>query len=275
MLQDNSSNGVSLRLVNQSVDEIRERNRTLERDLLNICKLFYLYQRHIEYKIEKARNANEMALEFFSVLGEQVDGVRRLVEESEFMSQSFMSSTKKEHTTDEKSLKDKRDRYGGSDQASWRRRFGKKNPEDATTTKIMSDLNGNKDQMIKEIQESQSSLNFILDYLRRLNFAKEGSPNLESSQHSDSNKSLQSNLNPENILGLADVDEFLLKTSHFFSGQKNQIDNDKGVKVYLVRIADLQKELKKKEEEKQELISRLDQVESCCRQHVGQFEGSL
>lgn len=275
MMQDNSPSGLSLKVVNQSVDEIRERNRTLERDLLNIVKLFYLYQRHIEHKIEKARNANEMALEFLTVLGEQVDGVRKLVEESEYVPHSINSSSKKDQSSDEKPARDRKDRYGGNDQAVWRKRFNKKASEDALTTKIMSDLNGNKDQMIKEIQESQSSLNFILDSLRKLNFGKEGGQNLGSSQHSESNKSIQSNLNPENILELADVDEFLLKTSNFFSGQKNQTENDKGIKAYLVRIADLQKELKRKEDEKQEVIQRMGQSQSEFASRMQLLEGKL
>jgi hypothetical protein len=261
-MQENSTNEMSLRAVNQSVDEIRERNRALERDLLNIVKLFYLYQRHIEYKIEKARNANEMALEFLTILGEQVDGVRRLVEESEYIPDGSMLGLKRDHQSEEKASRDFRDRSGASNQEPWRKKFAKRPSQDATSNKIINDLNGNKDQMIKEIQESQSSLNFILDYLRKLNFGKENSHNLGSSQHSDSNKSIHSNMNPENILNLADVDEFLVKTSHFFSGQKNHVENEKGVKAYLVRIADLQKELKKKDEELAKLASKLATLES-------------
>lgn len=274
-MQESSSNGMALKAVNQSVDEIRERNRTLERDLLNIIKLFYLYQRHIEHKIEKARNANEMALEFLTVLGEQVDGVRKLVEDSEFMGESATGSAKKQSHSDEKSAKDRKDRYADQSHSSWRKKFTKKSAEDATSVKIIKDINGNKDQMMKEIQESQSSLNFILDYLRRLNFCKDSSQNLGSSQHSDSSKSLRSNMNAENILGLADVDEFLIKTSHFFSGHKNTGDSDKGVKAYLVRIADLQKELKRKDEDILELSARLEGLESHCQQEVAQLTGSF
>jgi hypothetical protein len=248
-MEQENGNYLSLKAINQSVDDIRARNRSLERDLYNIIKLFHLYQRYIEHKIDRARNANEMALEFFSALDTEVNGVIRMVEESDLSFKKYTSSNKKTQQASSRSRPDSREPQTGISKDSWRKNFSKKTKEDTASTKIMNDLMINKDQMVREIQESQSSLNYILDYLRSLSFVKGQKNQNGSEQNSDSNRSVTSEPDPSKLLAMTDVDQFLIKTSNFFSNQKVPQEQDKSLKAYLVRIADLQKELKKKDNE--------------------------
>lgn len=255
-MEHENGNSLSLKAINQSVDDIRARNRSLERDLYNIIKLFQVYQRHIEHKIDRARNANEMALEFFSALDKEVHGVIKMVEDSDLSMRKHTALNKKTEHASSRSRGESRDPQTASSKDSWRKNFSKKSKDDMTSTKIMSDLMTNKDQMVREIQESQSSLSYILDYLRSLNFKKGQKAHQSSEQNSDSNRSMTSDANPNNLLAMTDVDEFLVKTSHFFINQKVPQEPDKSMKAYLIRIADLQKDLKKKDLEIESLRSQ-------------------
>jgi hypothetical protein len=225
-----------LRIMNRSVDDIRARNRLLEVDILNMVQLFDLYRRHVEQKLARAWEATNMGLDFLQKLGEEIEKLRAFVENSDDLTGSSLTPAREPSWSQHYRLE-----MRNIENSNGKFRRGV-NPFDPQTIKIMDDLTDKKNMMMKEIQESQNSLNLILQYLSNYSTA---TPSQEGAT-------------PEEVLSSMDVEDMLEYLNTVFHSKSQ--GQDKSLRGAFKRIADLQKEFKNKDQEFKDYRAKAEEI---------------
>jgi hypothetical protein len=206
--------------MNSTVMQLKERCQSLERDLENMVKLFFVYHKHLDSKVTKAKHSIDLSLDFIHSLTVQIDQLKLIIETHGALPEHLSESLKRELNSCESSPNSNSTQKIGDQNPGKSKPKPNQSQGKANQGRLLDSILKKKDTMVTELKESKNLLSLISDYLKKIQHEEEETGKVMA---------------PEKILKIVDMDHLLKNTTDYFSTQMKSQHQEKDDKIALLQ----------------------------------------
>jgi hypothetical protein len=205
--------------MSSTVMQLRDRCLSLEKDLENMVKLFFVYHKHLDSKVTKAKHSVDLSLDFIQSLTVQIDQLKLIIETHGHLPDNLSESLKKDLNALESSPNSNSTQKSHVLPSCKPRHRPTASQSKASQGKLLDSILERKDVMVTELKESKNLLSLISEYLKKIQHEEEETGRV---------------MEPEKILKIVDMDHLLKNTTDFFSTQMKSQHQEKDDRIALL-----------------------------------------